>query len=132
MPASATDRRYRPPSPRCWRFRNRQCRWCCGIWQRRDTDQRIIGRTLQTLYDDAIISGPSLTGGLANTSQALKVKLVALELEDRARVWHAIQRPYRISLVYEVRFVNLDPTAMELRPPVRVRQLDPAVPVEAA
>jgi hypothetical protein len=98
----------------------------------RDTDQRIIGRTLQTLYDDAIISGPSLTGGLANTSQALKVKLVALELEDRARVWHAIQRPYRISLVYEVRFVNLDPTAMELRPPVRARQLDPAVPVEAA
>jgi Pvc16 N-terminal domain len=95
----------------------------------RETDHKIIGRTLQTLYDEAIISGPNLLGTLASTSQALKIKLVALELEDRARVWHAIQRPYRISLVYEVRFVNLDPTGFELRPPIRSRQLDSAVAV---
>lgn len=98
----------------------------------RVTDHRILGRTLQTLYDEAIISGPTLTGGLANTSEALKIKLVALELEDRARVWHAIQRPYRISLVYEVRFVNLDPTGFEIRAPVNTRQLDTAAPVGSA
>jgi hypothetical protein len=98
----------------------------------RVTDHRILGRTLQTLYDEAIISGPALTGGLANTSEALKIKLVALELEDRARVWHAIQRPYRISLVYEVRFVNLDPTGFEIRAPVNTRQLDTAAPAGSA
>lgn len=98
----------------------------------RVTDQRILGRTLQTLYDEAVISGPALGGGLANTSEALKIKLVALELEDRAQVWHAIQRPYRISLVYEVRFVNLDPSGFEIRAPVNTRQLDSAAPMGAA
>jgi hypothetical protein len=95
----------------------------------RVTDQRILGRTLQTLYDEAVISGPDLGGGLANTSEALKIKLVALELEDRAQVWHAIQRPYRISLVYEVRFVNLDPSGFEIRAPVNTRQLDSAAAI---
>jgi hypothetical protein len=91
----------------------------------RETDHRILGRTLQVLYDNAVLAGPDLVGGLANTSQALKVSLLALDIEDRARVWHAIQRPYRISLVYEIRTVNLDSTGVELRPPVRSRQLVP-------
>jgi len=29
-------------------------------------------------------------------------------LEERARVWYAIQKPYRLSVTYEVRVVNLD------------------------
>ncbi|WP_419694208.1 DUF4255 domain-containing protein [Mesorhizobium muleiense] len=90
----------------------------------RVTDHRILGRTLQTLYGDAIISGPSLMGGLANTSQALKVKLAPMEIDDRSRVWHAIQRPYRLSLIYEVRVVNLDATQTQTRPPISTRQLD--------
>jgi hypothetical protein len=98
----------------------------------RVTDHRILGRTLQTLYDDAIISGPSLLGGLANTSEALKVKLVPLELEDRSRVWHAIQRPYRISLIYEVRVIHLDSTEIDTRPPINARQLNSSTPVGTA
>ncbi len=90
------------------------------------TDQRILARTLQVLYDQAILSGPQLLGGLAGTSQALKIKLVPLDLEERTRVWHSVQRPYRLSLSYEVRVVNLDSLEVERRPPVSARQLDPA------
>lgn len=96
------------------------------------TDHRILGRTLQTLYEDAIISGPSLQGGLVGSSQALKVKLAPLQLEERSRIWHAIQRPYRLSLTYEVRVVNLDATTFETRPPVATRQLAPSSPQDAA
>jgi hypothetical protein len=94
----------------------------------RVTEQRILGRTLQVLYDDAIINGPQLQGGLAGTSQALKVKLTPIDLEDRTRVWFSVQRPYRLSLTYEVRVVNLDSVEQETRPPVSARQLEPASP----
>jgi len=75
----------------------------------RVTDHKILGRALQVLYDDAILSGPQLQGtSLVGTNQALKVTLSPLTIEERARVWYAIQKPYRLSVTYEVRVVNLD------------------------
>jgi Pvc16 N-terminal domain len=79
----------------------------------RITDHKLLGRALQVLYDGAILSGPQLQGGLAGTNQALKVTLSPLTLEERARVWYAMQRPYRLSVTYEIRVVNLDATVVD-------------------
>ena len=49
----------------------------------RATEHLLLGRALQTLHDDAILSGPQLQGGLAGSSEALKLKLAPLTLEDR-------------------------------------------------
>jgi uncharacterized protein DUF4255 len=87
------------------------------------TDHKLVGRTLQVLYDGAILSGTQLQGGLAGTDQALKVTLSPLTLEERARVWYAIEKPYRLSLTYEVRVVNLDAEATETITPVSQRSL---------
>jgi uncharacterized protein DUF4255 len=73
----------------------------------RPTDQRILGRAMQVLYDNAIVSGPALAGGLAGTDQALKISVASLTVEERARVWYSVQKPYRVSVAYEVRVVNL-------------------------
>jgi len=54
-----------------------------------------------------------LQGQLAGTNQALKVTLSPLTIEERARVWYAIQKPYRLSVTYEVRVVNLDAISSE-------------------
>jgi hypothetical protein len=56
----------------------------------RHAEQRMLGRVLQVLYDDAILDGLELSGVLAGTPAHLLVSLVALELEDRARVWSAL------------------------------------------
>src|SRR3954469_24128665 len=74
----------------------------------RHTEQRMLGRVLQVLYDDAVLDGPELAGVLAGTPATLHVSLAALELEDRARVWSAIGQTYRLSINYEVRVVNVD------------------------
>jgi len=87
------------------------------------TDHKLVGRTLQVLYDGAILSGTQLQGELAGTDQALKVTLSPLTLEERARVWYAIQKPYRLSLSYEVRVVNLDAEQVETLSPVSQRSL---------
>lgn len=85
------------------------------------TDHRLLGRTLQIFYDDAIISGTQLQGNLAGTDQALKVTLSPLTLEERARVWYAIEKPYRLSITFEVRVVNLDAVTVESVTPVSKR-----------
>jgi len=88
------------------------------------TEQQILGRAMQALYDEAILSGTALLGGLQGSADTLKITLIPLTLEDRARVWYAIQKPYRLSVNYEVRVVNLDATE-ELRDEVvQSRTLD--------
>ncbi len=88
------------------------------------TDHIILGRAMQVLYDDAILNGTQLAGGLALTDQSLKVTMVPLSLDERSRVWFSIQKPYRLSIAYEVRVVNLDSETFDRRRPVSSRRLD--------
>lgn len=88
------------------------------------TEQQILGRAMQALYDDAILAGLELLGGLRGSADTLKITLIPLSLEDRSRVWYAIQKPYRLSVNYEVRVVNLDATVEQRDEVVRSRTLD--------
>jgi hypothetical protein len=88
------------------------------------TEQQILGRAMQALYDDAILAGPALLGGLRGSTDTLKLTLIPLTLEDRARVWYAIQKPYRLSVNYEVRVVNLNATKELRAEVVQSRTLD--------
>ena len=72
--------------------------------------QKILGRVLQLLYDHPILSGNDLVPELQqHTNLALKVSLAPLTLEERARFWYAIQKPYRLCVTYEVRVVPISP-----------------------
>jgi uncharacterized protein DUF4255 len=88
------------------------------------TEQRIAGKAMQVLYDDAILDGLALRGTLAGGRDTLKITLAPLTLEDRTRVWWAIQKPYRLSLNYEIRVVNLDALETTTTSVVRSRVLD--------
>ena len=63
---------------------------------------------MQVLYDDAIIDGLDLRGELAGTEHELRVSLSPMHIDDRARMWWAIGLPYRLSVNYEVRVVEID------------------------
>jgi hypothetical protein len=102
----------------------------------RETEQRMLGRTLQVLYEDALLSGPQLRGdpapaGLLGSADSLAATLDPLSLEERTRVWHAVQQPYRLSASYQVRVANLHPTIEEQVELARSRNFDPAFPVDA-
>lgn len=89
----------------------------------RESEQRLLGRVMRLLYEDAIIDGPELLGVLAGTDHELRVSLSTMGLDDRARVWWAINLPYRLSINYEVRVVEIDTTVTESAVPVRVRDV---------
>jgi hypothetical protein len=93
---------------------------------------RVLGRVMQLFYDNAILSGSQLQGtALTGTAEALKIMLIPLTLEDRTRIWHAIQKPYRLSVTYEVRVVNIDTEKEERVRAVRSRTLEPGELVRA-
>ena len=94
----------------------------------RTTDHRILGRAMQALYDNAILSGAALQGSLAGTTDALKITHAPMSLEERTRVWHAVQKPYRLSASYDVRVVNLDSEIEDRVRAVARRTVDAAVP----
>jgi hypothetical protein len=94
----------------------------------RATEQQILGRVMQVMYDDAVINGVELAGSLAGTPTELRVSLSPMQLEDRARVWFAIGQPYRLSVNYEVRVVDIDPVTETSTSPVLSRQIDTGVP----
>ena len=94
----------------------------------RHTEQRMLGRVLQILYDDAVLDGPELLGVLAGTPAMLNVSLQPLTLDDRARVWWAIGQTYRLSVNYEVRVANLDPETEQSTAPVLERHVEAGVP----
>lgn len=78
------------------------------------TEHRMLGRAMQVLYQHPIFSGPDLRGdlapaGLVNSDDALKTTLAPLTLEERTRVWYSVQRPYHLSINYEIRVANVEP-----------------------
>jgi hypothetical protein len=89
------------------------------------TEHKLLGRAMQALYDGALISAPDLQAlSLKDSAEVLKVTLLPLTLEERTRVWYSVQRPYRLSLYYEVRVVNLDSSTSDSRRMVDSRDLN--------
>jgi len=87
------------------------------------TQHQMLGRAVQALYDDAILDGAELTGTFAGSTDALHVTLTPLTLDQKSYVWFALQKPFRLSLNYEVRVVNLESIADVPARPVLSRAL---------
>lgn len=93
-----------------------------------DLRQAMLERTVQTFYDEAILSGPQLVGDLSGTDSELKISLDQLSLEDRTRVWNSLNRPFKLSLIYTVRVVNVPASSEEQFTPVSRRTLRVGTP----
>jgi hypothetical protein len=83
-----------------------------------DTEQRILGRSMQLFHAHPIVSGSFLQAELAGTDAQLHVHLEALGLEEITRVWEALEGSYQLSVSYEVTLpriqVDTDPLRMSL------------------
>lgn len=71
-------------------------------------EHRILGRAMQVLYDNAVLSGPYLEGTLAESSGAIRLTLMSMEGEELMKLWQFGDLPYKLSVVYRVGPVMLD------------------------
>lgn len=88
-------------------------------------DQLILGRAVQTFYDQAILSGPELAGtSLIAHDEAVAITMIGQTIEDRTHVWRAYDKPYRLSINYEVRVVKIESKrVLGVQPPITARHL---------
>ncbi len=88
------------------------------------THHTILGRIAQVLTDHAIVTGTELAGSLQSRNEALRLRLLALDLEERTRVWHAINKSYRLSLYCEARVVRVQSDEQSVASPVTRMRTD--------
>jgi hypothetical protein len=60
---------------------------------------------MQALYDNSIVV---LQDPGRNVAEELRIVLCRLTLEELTRVWHALREPYRLSVCYQVRVVQIE------------------------
>jgi hypothetical protein len=87
------------------------------------TEQQILGRVVQVFHEDAVIDGADLAGELGGTGVELRISLSRMQIDDRARIWWAINKPYRLSVNYEVRVVDVDADVTRSTTPVVSRRV---------
>jgi hypothetical protein len=72
-----------------------------------ETEQMILGKVLQVLYDHPRLRGTDLASDFAGTAVELSVRLEPLSLEELTQIWDALDRPYQLSVSYEVSVVYI-------------------------
>jgi Pvc16 N-terminal domain len=73
-----------------------------------EAEQLIIGRVLQTFYDEPLITAPDLHGSYHGTGVELAVRLETLGLDETSRIWEGLERSYQLSISYEVAIIRID------------------------
>ena len=87
----------------------------------------LLGKTMQVLYDNAILL---MRGSNPPLAEELRILLARVSLEELTRVWDALREPYRLSVCYEIRVTRVDSQRIPQR--ARVVEIDNlAAPVEA-
>ena len=68
-------------------------------------DQLVLGRSLQIFHDQSVLAMPAVE--IDGFTEELHVSFAPRTIEELAKVWEAMQQPYRLSVCYEVRMVRI-------------------------
>ena len=75
----------------------------------RKKDHILLGKVMQTFYDNAIVKGSILQGSLKGTTEELRITLYSLPFEEMIRLWNSFsEKSFRLSVCYQVTPVKID------------------------
>lgn len=88
-------------------------------------EQRILGRAMRVLYDNSLLAGSVLKGGLAGSTAQFRINLQPLSLDDLSKIWTALpNNALKASAGYQVTPVAIDSTRSTSGKPVVERTLE--------
>lgn len=77
--------------------------------ERTKEEHSILGRAMQVLNDNAILTGSALRGSLTENSDELRITSSPLSLDDITKIWNTFQdKPFRPSVFYLVTPVKIE------------------------
>lgn len=86
------------------------------------TSQEILGEAMRVFYEHPVVPNANLVAGLQDAGEQIRIMHNTVDLDVLSEVWGTFSQPYRLSVLYEVSVVQLDPLARRGIPP-RVRQI---------
>jgi hypothetical protein len=89
-----------------------------------ENDHKLLGKTMQVIYDGASLKGSALQGVLKNSAEELRLILNPMNVEDNSKLWTAFMRPFRLSLSYEVKVVFIDSEREVIGEPVLNKKME--------
>jgi len=90
-----------------------------GTFDAGDDAHTMLGIAMRTLHENPILNNVHITGFdadvvlpdfLQNSFEQVKVTLVPTTLDELSKIWSTINKPYRLSVAYEVSIVQIAPT----------------------
>lgn len=79
--------------------------------ERTKEEHSILGRAMQVIYDNAILHGSVLRGGLAGNNEEIHITQFPLSLDDMTKIWTTFQdKPFRPSICYIVTPARIEST----------------------
>ena len=71
-------------------------------------NQATLGLAMRVLYDNAVMTLNTLNNQGAQDIEEIHLSLCQRSIDELAHVWYALQKPYRLSVCFEVRCVQID------------------------
>ncbi|BEP29023.1 DUF4255 domain-containing protein [Helicovermis profundi] len=81
-------------------------------------EHKILGKAIQILHDNQILSGSMLEGQLRNTDQEIRIETKNLSYDEMMRIWHFNDIPYSLSVAYKVGPIYIESTKFKKPPRV--------------
>ncbi len=77
--------------------------------ERTKEEHSVLGRAMQVLNDNSVLTGSALRGSLAEPGNELRITSSPLSIDDLTKIWNTFQdKPFRPSACYLVTPVKID------------------------
>lgn len=90
------------------------------------TAHKILGDAMRVFYEYPVVPAAYLDSVLMDAGEEIRIMLNTLDLEELSKIWNTFKQPFRLSVLYEISVVQIDPLPDKERPlPKRVRKIAP-------
>jgi len=76
----------------------------------------ILGEAMRVFYEHPVVPSDYRAAGLQDAGEEIRIMLNTLNVDEMSQVWHTFSHPFRLSVLYEVSVVQLDPLPASARP----------------
>ena len=95
------------------------------------TAHKILGDAMRVFYENPVVPSDYLDAAMKSAGEEVRIMLNTLDLEELSKIWNTFKQPFRLSVLYEISVVQIDPLPEKEKPlPIRVRKV--GVPVVGA
>ena len=84
------------------------------VLNRASDEQRILGRIVQALGDNARLPQKYMPDSLRMANEEITIQMIPMELEEKVKIWTMYSEPYKLSVFYSVGPLLIDSTIIRV------------------